>query len=90
MENRSYSKESLITQKQFKYGPGYSHILSSLKEADSEEYHMIFPRSTATSPTRILKRNIHKLHGSKKHIIDLGKTSKSPLNQLSSAEYIKE
>lgn len=63
-----------LTQRQLKYGPGYSHVLTSLKEAEPEEYNVLFPKPVVGSQTRSSRKNLQKTIGNKNYATEVPKT----------------
>ena len=61
--NISSSHKSLsVTQSQIKYGPGFSHLLSSLQNTGKEEYEELFKDKKLRIPsTNMVKRNHKRL-----------------------------
>lgn len=68
-----------------KYGPGYSHILTSLKEREQDEYEAVFPKVGSNeryASAKNIKRQIHKLSSGRNYVAESTNTSKTKLAPL--------
>ena len=81
-------KES--TQKSKRYGPGYSHVLTSLKEKEAEYYEAVFPKGeTRYTTAKTSDRKARKTSTGLTQIRDINTVSRTKLVPLSSTEFGK-
>lgn len=73
------STKDPLNQRSVRYGPGYSHVLNSLRESEPEEFDALFPKPTLGTQSRSGKKNARIFTSTKIHI---GETSRSIKGKL--------